>query len=338
MAPAWTNTGASAAPLTGTAAAFTGPSGAAYTIGDLRPRYGSIPAGHARLLRRDGRLRPPDPSTPAAPAPSLGRDLPGDPLGGPAKTWMLHVGDSFIDVPRSQPFYRKIETLLHSGITSGCGGSRTARRPVPRSQMAIFLASGIAGSGAAVPAGGTLGDPRTSAVRAASRSFPTSLPPTPSASTCTSSPRRTSRRDAALPVLPGGERHPRGNGCVSRTGDPRPGRRRLGSHRLRSGPGHRPLLQLQPASPSIHFTDVPAGDPFCRGVHYLWAKGIVAGCSATTILPVPGRHARADGEIPLERLRDVPLRSVTVAFACEGSAPVGRTGARLAGMPARPRA
>ena len=34
--------------------------------------------------------------------------------------WKLHVGDSFTDVPRSHLFYRRIETLLHSGITSGC--------------------------------------------------------------------------------------------------------------------------------------------------------------------------------------------------------------------------
>ena len=34
-------------------------------------------------------------------------------------------------------------------------------------------------------------------------------------------------------------------------------------------------------SPAIHFADVPATNTFCKHVHYLWAKGIVAGCSAT---------------------------------------------------------
>jgi hypothetical protein len=42
------------------------------------------------------------------------------------------------------------------------------------------------------------------------------------------------------------------------------------------------------ASPSLHFTDVPATDPFCKHVHYLWAKGIGGGCGATTFCPAPG--------------------------------------------------
>ena len=38
-------------------------------------------------------------------------------------------------------------------------------------------------------------------------------------------------------------------------------------------------------SPTIHFTDVPATDVFCKHVHYLWAKGIITGCGATTYCP-----------------------------------------------------
>ena len=38
-------------------------------------------------------------------------------------------------------------------------------------------------------------------------------------------------------------------------------------------------------SPNIHFTDVPATDTFCKHVHFLWAKGIIAGCSSTTYCP-----------------------------------------------------
>ena len=45
----------------------------------------------------------------------------------PAKTWKLHVGDSFTDVPRTQLFYKKIETVLHAGVTSGCGGTQYCR-------------------------------------------------------------------------------------------------------------------------------------------------------------------------------------------------------------------
>jgi hypothetical protein len=38
-------------------------------------------------------------------------------------------------------------------------------------------------------------------------------------------------------------------------------------------------------SPAIHFADVPVMDPFCKHVHFLWAKGFVAGCTATTYCP-----------------------------------------------------
>jgi hypothetical protein len=40
-----------------------------------------------------------------------------------------------------------------------------------------------------------------------------------------------------------------------------------------------------PASPAIHFTDVPASNSFCKHAHFLWAKGIISGCGATTFCP-----------------------------------------------------
>jgi hypothetical protein len=39
------------------------------------------------------------------------------------------------------------------------------------------------------------------------------------------------------------------------------------------------------ASPNLHFTDIHVTDPFCKHVHYLWARGMVAGCTATTYCP-----------------------------------------------------
>ena len=39
------------------------------------------------------------------------------------------------------------------------------------------------------------------------------------------------------------------------------------------------------ATPNIHFTDVPASNTFCKHIHYLWAKGIIGGCGATTYCP-----------------------------------------------------
>ena len=34
-------------------------------------------------------------------------------------------------------------------------------------------------------------------------------------------------------------------------------------------------------SPNLNFTDISTSDSFCRHVHYLWARGIVSGCSLT---------------------------------------------------------
>ena len=57
------------------------------------------------------------------------------------KTWTVHVGGSFTDVDSSSPFYSAIETVLHNGVTAGCGAG-TAYCPadtVSRQQMAVFL-------------------------------------------------------------------------------------------------------------------------------------------------------------------------------------------------------
>jgi hypothetical protein len=34
-------------------------------------------------------------------------------------------------------------------------------------------------------------------------------------------------------------------------------------------------------APELHFDDVPAADPFCKHIHYLWAKGVASGCGPT---------------------------------------------------------
>jgi hypothetical protein len=40
-----------------------------------------------------------------------------------------------------------------------------------------------------------------------------------------------------------------------------------------------------PASPNLFFTDVSTSDTFCKHVHFLWAKGVIAGCSANQYCP-----------------------------------------------------
>jgi 2',3'-cyclic-nucleotide 2'-phosphodiesterase/3'-nucleotidase/2',3'-cyclic-nucleotide 2'-phosphodiesterase/3'-nucleotidase/5'-nucleotidase len=59
---------------------------------------------------------------------------------GVGKPWTLHVGGSFADVPAASPYYRFIETLLHNGVTGGCGGaSFCPTAEVTREQMSVFV-------------------------------------------------------------------------------------------------------------------------------------------------------------------------------------------------------
>ena len=122
VAPSWRTTVASALALAGTAALFTGPAGATYTIGDAAADYRSIAPSERRPRTPDRlllgvRLRARDASGAA-----LGRD----PERGP-----LDHGVSRLDAPRRRelpgradhanllPF---IENLFHNGVTGGCAG------------------------------------------------------------------------------------------------------------------------------------------------------------------------------------------------------------------------
>src|SRR5262249_15102641 len=71
----------------------------------------------------------------------------------PLKTWTLHVGESFADVNNDtsiDPFYPKIETILHKGVTGGCAvgppalfcpSSNVLRQEMAPSRLKAFPAS-----------------------------------------------------------------------------------------------------------------------------------------------------------------------------------------------------
>ncbi len=158
--PAWKNTTASSLPLTGAASSFTGPAGGSYGIADAAASYGSLAPGATGSCLATANCYTVNASAissrPLTHWDATFTETPSS--GDPAKVWTLHIGGSFTDVPASQPFYKKIETLLHSGITAGCTGTTYCPdQNVPRSQMAIFIAKGIAGGGGNVPASGTVG-------------------------------------------------------------------------------------------------------------------------------------------------------------------------------------
>ncbi len=56
------------------------------------------------------------------------------------KIWDIHVAPTFPDVPASNPFYRYIETIVHHGVTAGCGGGQYCPTSTTiRQQMAPFV-------------------------------------------------------------------------------------------------------------------------------------------------------------------------------------------------------
>ncbi len=151
VAPVWMNTLTSPQSFGGTASNLTGPAGPAYTIDDSAAGYGTVAAGASAdcidspggcyLMTVSG-SRPVQhwdatftetlsaSTTPAQPAI----------IGLPVKTWTLHVGESFPDVPTSNSFYAFVENLFHNGVTGGCGGSDYCPgNSVTRAQMAVFL-------------------------------------------------------------------------------------------------------------------------------------------------------------------------------------------------------
>ena len=119
MAPSWRNVGAiTLAGVTGTASNFTGPAGGTYTISDPTATYGSIAGGATQVCTDCYGV-----NVTAATRPSTHWDstiLETLNVAGTNWRWTLHIGNSFTDVPASNPFFRFIETVLHKNVTGGC--------------------------------------------------------------------------------------------------------------------------------------------------------------------------------------------------------------------------
>jgi streptogramin lyase len=146
--PSWNNTLVTPQDLAGMASNLTGPAGPTYTIDDDTADYGTIPAesvgdcdggtGDCYLMSVTG----------SRPAPHWDATFTEDlNANGISKTWVLHIGESFPDVPTSHQFYRFVENLFHNGVTGGCGlGNYCPSSSVTRAQMAVFLLKGKFGS------------------------------------------------------------------------------------------------------------------------------------------------------------------------------------------------
>ena len=288
--PSWKNQGTDPITLTGAASNFTGPVGPDYSVVDGAAAYSTLAVNATAECTDCYSLFVTDPATrPTTHWDTTFTETPST-LADPPKVWTLHLGDSFTDVPRSQQFYRRIETLVHTAITAGCAvGKYCPNDPVKRDQMAIFLAKGIAGGGPNVPVSGSFQGSPYNCVSGGTSLF-TDVAPTDifckhvhymavqnvtlgcgGGQYCPSGP--ITRSDMAIFVAKALAAPDGGAGVP-----------------LTYGPDPVTGLSYSCAvgSPNLHFTDIGTGDSFCKHVHFLWARNIVSGCSATTYCPTQG--------------------------------------------------
>jgi hypothetical protein len=280
--PAWTNT-LREMEITGTASGPAGPPGGIYTLNDSTADYGSLAQGAAancETATGDCYQMTVSGSTVAAHWDARFLETLSD---GFSKTWSLHVGESFEDVPTSQLFYRAIESVFHAGITTGCTPTEYCpEAQVTRSQMSLFLGRGVAGGGQFILSRGFVGANAYNCAPGGTSLF-TDVPPT--ASFC-----RSVHYLAAQNVT---------TGCSPTQYCPNPivtrGEMSRFVARAVVAPGGGDAVPVtygpdpvtgfsyscNPASPDIHFTDVPASNDFCKHAHFLWARGIISGCSPT---------------------------------------------------------
>jgi streptogramin lyase len=147
VAPAWLNTLVVPIAFGGVASDLTGPSGPTYTINDTTASYGTVPGPGfgSCIFTGDCYLMTVSGTRPAAHwdvtfTETLAETITPDTGTLPTRTWTLHIGDSFADVPATNADYVYVEDLFHNGITGGCsGGNYCPTASVSRAQMAVFL-------------------------------------------------------------------------------------------------------------------------------------------------------------------------------------------------------
>ena len=253
--PAWRNLSGAAQAFGGLLSGFAGPPGGAYTIGDGTASYGTVADGASAACVECYSLSVNDPSPrPAQHWDATVLESITPDAHGQRQPWTLHVGHSFADVPASNPFYRFIETLLHHGVTGGCGGADYCPgAATTREQMAVFVLVAKEGAGYAPPACGTpvfddvpAGSPFCRFIEELARRGV--VGGCGGGSYCPADP--VTREQMAVFVL--------------RTLDP---------------------ALDPPACATPVFADVPAGSPFCRWIEELARRGVVSGCGGGNYCP-----------------------------------------------------
>jgi hypothetical protein len=258
VAPSWRNDTGSAAAVTANASAFWGPGAPdpTYTVADAAAGYGSVPAGATASCTGTGNCYALSLGTPTRrPVRHWDANFLESLSSGDAKSWALHVGESFDDVPKTNPFYRFVETLVHRAVTGGCSASTYCPdSTTSREQMAVFALVAKQGAGYSPAACGTV--PLFADV--------------PASSPFCRWIEELSRRGVVGGC--GG-----GNYCPSSPVL----REQMAIFMLRTlDPALSPPACATPA-----FADVPASSPFCPWIEELARRGVVSGCGGGNYCP-----------------------------------------------------
>ena len=258
VAPSWRNVSGAARTFAATAT-FTGPPalGVSYSQVDGTGDYGTVADGAAgrctncyTVSTGFGGVRPATHWDAV-----MTEAITPDDLGQKA-SWAIHLGNSFTDVPASSGFYRFVETMLHRGITGGCGAAQYCpTASTGRDQMAVFVLLGKEGPGYLPPACGTT---------------PLFADVPPSSPFC-----RWVEELAHRGVVTGCGGS---NYCPSSPVT----RDQLAVFVLRVlDPSLNPPSCVEPTL----YADVPASDPFCRWIEELTRRGVVNGCGGGNYCP-----------------------------------------------------
>ena len=255
--PTWRNVNGAAQTFTGTLSNMTAPAGVTAIITDPTGDYGTVPNNTDREVLGSN-IYTVSNTIAARPAihidASVLESLAPDTQGQQMR-WLLHIGQSFTDVPNTNPFYRFIETLLHHNITGGCGGTNYCpTQATTRDQMAVFVLVAKEGTGYAPPACGT---PMFNDVPA-NNPFCRFI-------------EELARRGVVTGC--GG-----GNYCPTQPVT----REQMAVFVLRTLD---PLLSPPGCVPPNLYADVPETSPFCRWIEELTNRAVVSGCGGGNYCP-----------------------------------------------------
>src|SRR4029079_15919155 len=147
--PTWRNYSGATRTIPAPLTALTRQACPTYTIIDATADYGSLSYGGSGSCLNCYTVMVSNPAT----RPATHWDATADETivpdsQGQQKRWLLHIGNSFADVPSTSGFYRFIETLLHNGVTGGFNATNYCPSfTTTRDQMSVFVLVAKEGAG-----------------------------------------------------------------------------------------------------------------------------------------------------------------------------------------------